>query len=332
MTALSSGKSMADAIFGSDTSDLAKPQSSLSTIRHTPMDAFDTIDTNKDGSIQRKEWDKAPGAMQTQQQRPSCSSDDLRQIFTAMDPSCQASVGRALITELPSSLSKIRELCPCIIATVPRLSQTFLRNDCLPAGMMPLSKLCLRVEVPSQSITTPEAAQQRGTASSPATVDAWPFERSALTTQESFPPGVRPKIAQQGGTYSVPQCNVGELQKILGAMDDKCKASVGSSFVTNPLNPSLEVDSLCKCITAATKKLALKDCAPQGQWRPGFQMICSRPVEDDDGDQTNEDDISVMPEGLSAQTTLASWSIARYTELKDEIMKFGKQLMEAVPN
>eukprot|EP00930_Biecheleria_cincta_P059685 TRINITY_DN45405_c0_g1_i1.p1 TRINITY_DN45405_c0_g1~~TRINITY_DN45405_c0_g1_i1.p1 ORF type:complete len:711 (-),score=145.01 TRINITY_DN45405_c0_g1_i1:114-2246(-) len=332
VNALSSGKDIADVIFGSDTSDLAKPPSSSATTQTTPTDAFNAIDTNKDGSIQRKEWDKAPHALKTSLQRPSCSSEDLRQIFTAMDSSCQASIGRALISELPSGLSRVRAFCPCISAAVPRLSEAFLRNDCMLAGTIPLSKLCPRVEAPLQPSATPEAGQQSSMATSPATVDAWRFTSSAQSTQEYLPSGMRPTIAQQDVTAFVPPCTGGELQKMFGAMDDKCKASVGSNFVTNPLNPSLELNSLCMCVNAATKKLALKDCAPQGQGRPGFQMICDRPEGDDNGDQTDEADISATPASLSAKTGLALWSNTRYTEVKDEIMRFGKRLMQMLPN
>jgi len=334
---LGSGKPLADAVFGSDTSDLLKPHSSFSTPQSRQKDAFDSMDLNSDGSIQRREWDKGAEvrkravAQQVRQTNEMCSPDDLRQVFLAMDQTCQASVGRAFISDVRgTSEGKVKELCPCIHAAIPRLGEAFLRKDCMPTGTTPLSKLCYRgaeaqtTKVPlpgpqQTAVVQPSATRETAPVSVPTVAAAVPLGG----VQESLPSQMSPSGSQQDHMEvtraATPQCQSADLESLFKAMDDKCQSAVGNNFVTTPLVPAPELKSLCSCVTAATKKLGVKDCAPPGG--PSFQMICDNALDDDTDDQdteTTQDSETKASDKLEDSSSKAASN------------SFGERLMKAV--
>eukprot|EP00930_Biecheleria_cincta_P066130 TRINITY_DN5213_c0_g1_i1.p1 TRINITY_DN5213_c0_g1~~TRINITY_DN5213_c0_g1_i1.p1 ORF type:complete len:1196 (-),score=262.86 TRINITY_DN5213_c0_g1_i1:71-3658(-) len=332
---LGSGKPMADAIFGSDISDLVKPGSSSTKTPPRQKDAFDAMDMNGDGSIQRKEWDKGAeireraaqqyASQEVRQTAVMCSSDDLRQVFLAMDSTCQATVGRAFISDVRgTSEAKVKELCPCIRAALPRLGADFLSKDCMPTGTIPLSKFCYGEAEAATAIVPITGPQQAAAAQPFGSVPPAAAAVSPRDAQESLP-SMASSRGMDATRAAVPQCKPTDLESMFEAMDDKCKTAVGKNFMTTPLAPAPELKSLCACVSAATKALGVKDCAPPGG--PSFQLICESASDEDD--VTEDDDTETI------QTPTASYvasGMSKDGEVKAD-SSFGERLMKSVsPN
>lgn len=347
LSTLSSGKAMADAIFGSDTSDLARPRESA-TEAALPKDAFEAMDANDDGNIQRTEWDNAKQlrmaaesqyqSQQSQQANAMCSSDDLRQVFAAMSHTCQAAAGQKFISEIPgTSETKIKDLCPCILEAIPNLGQDFLRRDCMPTGTTPLSHLCsgaMETEAPikeGQKAVPPEAPLQEAQKAAPELPKVKQEPPAAVPPPPKGPPkaakpaaqapplqpsnfGGRPQDGMQPATAVLPDCKSDDLKSMFDTMDDKCQAAVGKQFLTSPLDPAPDEKKLCGCVDVAIKKLGVQDCVPPGvagqHTGPSFRMICDNFSEDDTENQA-DDSSKVQDENV--------------------LNSFGAQLMKALP-
>lgn len=328
LSTLSSGKAMADAIFGSDTSDLYRPPESSEAASTTlPKDAFEAMDTNDDGSIQRKEWDKAKhlseavesqyqSQISSQQTSVMCSSDDLRQVFAAMSQRCQATAGQKFISEMyGTSETKVQELCPCILEALPHLGQDFLRRDCMPTGTTPLSHLC-----PSAMTNAPKVKQDgltpvRSPPKLPAKTD--PLKSAKPPAQAPLQPskvGEDPQNGMNPAAAVLPDCKYADLRSMFDAMDDKCQAVVGKQFLTTPLMPAPDQKNLCECVDPALQKLGVRDCVPPGaagqNTGPSFRTICDSLSDDDVENHADNPNKDQDETGLSS---------------------LGEQLMKALP-